>query len=346
MADYRDIRDEIEEYDKGKNVINQYKRKLVESIKKKHVNAFKSVLASGLDVNFSDYTSNYPIHHASALVPDKDSREILTTLIYSDVDLDVADRFGCTPLHIAVGVSLETTVTLLDNGCFIDAQDHAGCTPLMRACSNRSSESLAIIQLLIDTQCNIHLKDDEGFTALHYICKNSQQDVNLRNEIVYKLLYSGLSPILQDNSGKMGLCHELDKFINNGNSVINKEELVVLKTLICAGRNINFTNKVFTVWLTYTLPLYSNIFLLKLFQVIRPILGQKFIRQLHKLYTSLPSCDNQIADIVARYRDMPRSLKSSCRYTIRSNLKERVLFATEDLPLPTSLKKYLLLSDN
>ena len=49
-------------------------------------------------------------------------------LVYFGAPLDVSDRFGCLPIHIAVGVSADHVRLLLDAGSPIDRQDNAGNT--------------------------------------------------------------------------------------------------------------------------------------------------------------------------------------------------------------------------
>ena len=52
--------------------------------------------------------------------------EMLELLVYFGCALDVSDRFGCLPIHIAASVSADHVRLLLDAGSPINRQDNAG----------------------------------------------------------------------------------------------------------------------------------------------------------------------------------------------------------------------------
>ncbi|ESO96662.1 hypothetical protein LOTGIDRAFT_239260 [Lottia gigantea] len=341
MADYRDIRDEIEEHEKPQQLLSQYEKKLVQSIQKCQLKAFHRVLASGIDPNYCYEHDKYPLHYSTQSKPAIESDEIFETLLYSGADLDVTDRFGTTPLHMAVTTSSQRVISLIEAGCAIDAQDNAGMTALMKACGCESPESLVIVQVLIDSGCNVYIKDESHYTAVHHIILNNKQDNCIRKEILYQLIYSGLSPSEPDKQGNMTVHMELLRHLNPSGQ-LKEDDFLVLQTLVRLGRNIPSLNKFCTIWIKKILPRASKSFLIRLFGIFQPVLGLTGLHQLHKLYSESSNCDQKLIDIVKEYSHNPRTLKSTCRYMIRSVLKERLLLVKDELPLPAVLKNYLL----
>lgn len=88
-----------------------------------------------------------------------------------DLHLSVRDRFGRTPLLVAVYANRQTVVENLIGRSDVDinAEDHDGCTALMRAVLAGGS----LVQLLLEkgtNTININSRDARGMTALIHAC--------------------------------------------------------------------------------------------------------------------------------------------------------------------------------
>ncbi|RSL88571.1 hypothetical protein CEP51_001657 [Fusarium floridanum] len=113
-----------------------------------------------------------------------DDSEIRLLLAKGAQDLiNLADKHGKTPLHIAATAGLSTVQLLLENGAkeSINLADEDGKTPLHLAATNWRD---SIIQLLLENGAkeSINLADKDGKTPLHLAAEAG------RNEVVEMLL--------------------------------------------------------------------------------------------------------------------------------------------------------------
>jgi ankyrin repeat protein len=91
-------------------------------------------------------------------------------LIAAGTDVNAADEFGVTALHLAVRYAyqgeanaLQIVEALLDAGADLDAQDDEGATALMNAIFYGYP---LILQRLIERGADVNRRDKEGKTAL------------------------------------------------------------------------------------------------------------------------------------------------------------------------------------
>ena len=88
-----------------------------------------------------DDTHSTPLHIASS--KDKESVLFVDLLIRHGADVNVPNREGSTPLHVAASsrLALESTIVrlLLRHGANVDATDNEGRTPLDIASSEGNS---------------------------------------------------------------------------------------------------------------------------------------------------------------------------------------------------------------
>ena len=83
---------------------------------------------------------------------------------HDDVDLDIRDKFGETPLHRAVRFRHDDVIALLiQSGATVDAVDQKGQTALHRACDMGKATN---VQLLLERGANPTLTDESGKTPL------------------------------------------------------------------------------------------------------------------------------------------------------------------------------------
>ncbi|KAL5011265.1 hypothetical protein ScPMuIL_009816 [Solemya velum] len=349
MASRRQLLQEIKRSDKERRLchtdrLTEEQWQLVAAVRSRNLEKFKHILYSGTNPNFVDDTGNSLLHMVVGLRPSKDLSEIIELLVYFGVNLDERDRFGRTPLHIAVTSSANIVKLLLNAGSSVDAQDNAGQTPLIQACGNASDEAAQIVQCLRDRPCNVRLQDQDGCTALHYVCKNSKQRMEIRNTIALELLNTGLSATVADKSGKMAICYELDKFVNSRRKQF---ELTLVQTLIRAGAGFNRKNKQHEKWIKYVMNFSRRQFLERLLQITEPLMPVSSVKKIR-------SCSDTIIedeDVLCLRKQL---LKLSCRVqslkvmsciTIRESLRGKVLVRVDSLPLPPVLKNYILLND-
>ncbi|XP_041369080.1 ankyrin repeat and SOCS box protein 10-like [Gigantopelta aegis] len=347
MASMRELQQEIKEAGLEidfwkKNRLSNNQRDLLDAVQRRNTEKVKRLVGKGTDPNFTDEKGNYPIHIAAGLPLLGGAQEILTTLLYFGASVDVRDRFGRTPLHIAASLTSQRVLVLLETGCSINEQDVAGRTALMEACSSEGSDALSVVQILLDRNINASLKDQDGLTALHCACKNLKQDRVVRNEIICKLLFSGVSAIITDKSGKMPLCYELDKFVHVPRRYFKDSEFLVTRTLIQAGANYNSRNRLHETWARRAIAYSQLNFLKELFAIIQPVLGLKAAKQVYHIWHSREDKDNEILAELQTLITNPVSLQSLCRSLLRDELRGKLFVKVDHLPLPQCLKSYIL----
>ncbi len=90
----------------------------------------------------------------------------VTTLLKKELDINIKDKSGQTPLMIAVSSRLPAMVTLLlKHGADINKKNDLGKTPLMIAVENQSKK---IVEALLEYEPNIEEVDKNGEKVLSY----------------------------------------------------------------------------------------------------------------------------------------------------------------------------------
>jgi ankyrin repeat protein len=117
--------------------------------------------------------------------------DILSLLLEHDVDVDIRDVEGATPLHWApAGGNIDIGQWLLDHGADIHARDQDGLTPLFDAANHGQVE---FAQMLLERGAVIDARDDRGRTPLRRAVEKGEiqvaqlllehgADVNARDE--------------------------------------------------------------------------------------------------------------------------------------------------------------------
>jgi len=100
---------------------------LDESIKSNYVKLLNILLSSGVPVNNTDFSGRTALHHAAKGSAAEDLAKVL--LDYG-ASVDLQDRFGATPLLIAIQEgAVGVITTLLDRGANLDIPDGEGISP-------------------------------------------------------------------------------------------------------------------------------------------------------------------------------------------------------------------------
>ena len=188
-----------------------------------HIEAVKQHLAAGVDVNAKGNIGETPLDWAirgkHTEIADllrkhggksgaEDSIQVAASVgniqavkqhLAAGADVNVkADKFGITPLHLAVdGGHRETVELLIVNGADVNAKDNKGRTPLHFAVIFGHKE---ITELLIVNGADMNAKDsDVGWTPFHYAAFNGHK------EIVELLIAKGADVNAKDKHGETPL---------------------------------------------------------------------------------------------------------------------------------------------
>ncbi|XP_078093347.1 inversin isoform X2 [Mustelus asterias] len=139
----------------------------------------------------------------------KGSDDVLRTMlrVKSDIDINMADKYGGTALHAAVlSGHVSTVKLLLKYGAQVDAMDVMKHTPLFRACEMGHKE---VIQTLIEGGARVDLIDQDGHSPLHWAALGGNADV------CQILIQNLINPNVQDYAGRTPLqCAAYGGYIN------------------------------------------------------------------------------------------------------------------------------------
>ncbi|XP_021087931.1 inversin isoform X3 [Mesocricetus auratus] len=159
----------------------------------------------------------------------KGSDDVLRTMLSlkSDIDINMADKYGGTALHAAaLSGHVSTVKLLLDNDAQVDATDVMKHTPLFRACEMGHKD---VIQTLIKGGARVDLVDQDGHSLLHWAALGGNADV------CQILIENKINPNVQDYAGRTPLqCAAYGGYItcmavlmeNNADPNIQDKELI------------------------------------------------------------------------------------------------------------------------
>jgi len=133
---------------------------LFDAIKKGDRERVKQFLVKGADVNVADKYGKTPLHSAAL----KGYKEIAELLIAKGANIETKDIFGNTPLHEAVWFKNKDVVELLiANGADVKAKDKDGSTPLHSAAARGCKD---VVELLVTKGAYINAANKYGHTPL------------------------------------------------------------------------------------------------------------------------------------------------------------------------------------
>ncbi|XP_037349586.1 inversin isoform X2 [Talpa occidentalis] len=139
----------------------------------------------------------------------KGSDDVLKTMLSlkSDIDINMADKYGGTALHAAaLSGHVSTVKLLLENNAQVDATDVMKHTPLFRACEMGHKD---VIQTLIKGGARVDLVDQDGHSLLHWAALGGNADV------CQILIENKINPNVQDYAGRTPLqCAAYGGYIN------------------------------------------------------------------------------------------------------------------------------------
>uniref|UniRef100_A0A3Q3E7I1 Inversin n=1 Tax=Labrus bergylta TaxID=56723 RepID=A0A3Q3E7I1_9LABR len=121
----------------------------------------------------------------------KGSDDVLRTMLdlTPHIDINMADKYGGTALHVAsLSGHVSTVKLLLERGAMVDSLDVMKHTPLFRACEMGHRD---VILTLIKGSAHVDLVDVDGHTALHWAALGGNA------EVCQILMENGISPNVQ-----------------------------------------------------------------------------------------------------------------------------------------------------
>jgi len=142
------------------------------------------------------------IHFAAC----KGDLDTVKTFLEKDPNVNVKDKFGCTPLHwAALAKTNEVAEFLIDKGADVNARDNNGLLPLT------GTHRLDMIGLLISKGVDVNAKiNNRSMTKLHLACRQDNKDM------VEYLISKGADLNAKNNRGQT----TLDIATNRGHTEI------------------------------------------------------------------------------------------------------------------------------
>ncbi|KAK1878171.1 Ankyrin repeat and SOCS box protein 16 [Dissostichus eleginoides] len=248
---------------------------------------------------------------------------------------EVSVRLGgarITPLHLAARRGLEQHVELLlSTGADVLATNQEGETPLNAACSGaeRPSEAgryLRVVQKLLAAGADPRTAGRKQHTPLHNACANCTP------RIVDVLLLHGARPDVANCAGYT----PMDCLLQAVEDYPSHQPEAIARSLLNHGAQ----------------PVSPK--MLK-----QCVLSPATLEVMLNSYTLIPRCEwmdslsteiyeehKSFLDLVRQRTGQPRSLQHLCRWALRLRLGARCFPAVSELHIPSSVKDYLLLSND
>ena len=169
---------------------------LHESIRHRHPEISRYLIARGADVNVAAIYGVTPLHVV-------DDVEMAALLLAEGARVESWSKTRGTPLHSAVSRDLaELAALLIARDAPLEAEDVYGSTPLHHA-AGRGNRDIA--RLLVESGANVDAVNSLGFTPLHWAAGNGH------NEVVALLVGEGADIQVRSNEGTSPLDTALAK---------------------------------------------------------------------------------------------------------------------------------------
>ena len=134
---------------------------LIEAAGNGHADAARVLISRGAELNKHEPCDGETALHRSA---EECHVPVIEPLMSKGARIDVRDKFGLTPLHMAVIMGhKEASICLLDHGADINTKCNLGSTPLS---SSAQKGHLPLVKLLILCGADLNLADCQGATSL------------------------------------------------------------------------------------------------------------------------------------------------------------------------------------
>jgi ankyrin repeat protein len=182
------------------------KTALMTAVQTENLDILKKLTTSET-VNTQDNYGWSALHFISYRLSKKEDllqNEIVDFLIQSGANINLQNRNGFTPLHLAIKNSAQyTSQALIDNGADITLKDKNGQTPLMHAVRGGD---ISLIKNIIVLPQNLDAKDNNGWTAFHFLFENEiLRSDEKQAEIARLLINAGADINIQTNDKSSAL---------------------------------------------------------------------------------------------------------------------------------------------
>ena len=200
--------------------------------KRGHIQTVQSLVDCGADVNELNEDGQTPLHTVAGGL--EDCPELCSILLKHHAKIDVVDKDGNQPLHLACEADLTSTVQyLLDCNADVFSKNNFHQTVLHRAVRSKR-DCFEVCEMLIAKGSRLNVVDSNGDTPLHLACQKghmktfdvlvkSDADCNMLNvfgetllhlacksrvervELCGKLISHGVNPHIADREGNLAL---------------------------------------------------------------------------------------------------------------------------------------------
>ncbi|XP_062615008.1 uncharacterized protein LOC134276729 isoform X3 [Saccostrea cucullata] len=147
------------------------------------------LIQSNIDINIPDKDGITPLHTACLGI----FSNVIEMLLRNEAQVNLLDKDGRTPLHVVcLNGNSKVLMLLIQNGGNVNIADKTGSTPLHIAAQHHNID---ILSSLISNGANVNFQDHNGLTPLHVSCYNDDID------IVQKLLESDVDASILSKDG-------------------------------------------------------------------------------------------------------------------------------------------------
>ncbi|XP_049979658.1 ankyrin repeat and SOCS box protein 10 [Alexandromys fortis] len=301
-----------------------------------HTACVRVLLVAGADPNIPDQDGKRPLH----LCRGPGILECVELLLKFGAHVDGrSEDEEETPLHIAARLGhVELADLLLRWGACPDARNAEGWTPLLAACDARcqspsdaeatTHRCFQLCSLLLSVGADADAADHDRQRPLHLACRRGH------SAVVELLLSCGVSANAMDYGGHTPLHCALQ---GPDTALAHSPECMVRALLNHGAVRVwpGALPKVLERWCTSprTIEVLMNTYcVVKLPEEARGLVPPEIVQKHHRFYSSLFALVRQ-----------PRSLQHLSRCALRCHLKGSLPRALPQLPLPSSLLRYLQL---
>lgn len=157
---------------------------LVTAIRYKHRDLIELLLSHGAKINEQTGASKFSsLHQAAIGIKGRACREICELLIAHGGDINLEDKLGNTPLHLAATLEHNDIVELfLEHGANVDALNQARRSALFEAVRLHRQQ---IVKSLLSCGAEVNLVDKFNFTPLRFAFQRKSGDEIIKMLVTY-----------------------------------------------------------------------------------------------------------------------------------------------------------------
>lgn len=285
------------------------------------------LIRRSVDVDAQDITCKTPIMKAVR----NNKTDAVLRLIRANSNINITDRNSDMALHYAARNGCADMVDILISaGSQIDVQNFWGRTPLMEAvCYNHKD----VVRLLICENCDLNRKEFKtGDSALHIAIKRNY------TEVVEYLLAAGSRHDVFNHQGETAA---YDAVLGNKRDII--------RLMVTYNCDLDYPGKYYTEGVSKSLfQLAAERVHLEICCLLATFGYIDYSARAHFYANYIPTrmIDQEHRAKWLRHKmQTATSLQQLCRKCIRKRIGYKIIQKVEGLPMPRSLKDYLLVKE-